>query len=183
MFIRRVSNSLYLSFQQAAWYTHYSFPYSDSDYFYEFLILVKIIRSQSTITFEWANTKSNTSTSLTAVQDEEEFRSPCRTTSAKLVEEAGSPSSRRIETVAGGAKRLDSMPSAGSRRRYKQDVIILTLREGLKDEGPVDICQQTSDIISCLILNGKLTLHQRPIGIRLKNEWNLKMFDRRKVLF
>lgn len=76
-------------------YSHYSSHYYDSDYSYEFLILVKIIRSQSRITFVWANTNSKRSRSVKLTEGEESFRPLFGIFSAKLVEEAGNPSSRR----------------------------------------------------------------------------------------
>lgn len=60
-FIRRKSNKLVLSFQRATSNPHSSSAYYDYCYDYEFLILVKILRSQSTITLEWANTNSRSS--------------------------------------------------------------------------------------------------------------------------
>jgi len=76
-------------------YSHYSSYYYDSDYSYEFLILVKIIRSQSRIIFVWANTNSRRSRSVKLTEGEESFGPAFRTCSAKPVEEAGNPSSRR----------------------------------------------------------------------------------------
>jgi hypothetical protein len=84
-----------MSFQQATSYSHYSSYYYDSDYSYEFLILVKIIRSQSRITFVWANTNSKRSRSVKLMEGEVSFGPPFLTCSAKLVEEAGNASSRR----------------------------------------------------------------------------------------
>jgi hypothetical protein len=53
------------------YYSHYSSHYYDSGYSYGFLILVKIIRSQSTITFTWANTNSKRSTSVKPAKTDE----------------------------------------------------------------------------------------------------------------